>query len=150
MATRKSRGSRPGKVIAFPPLPVIPRPPRLPSDPRQRRAAHVVGAIAAMAHPSMRLTGPNFASGFDAAAVDVGRLQTALGRGISHFDMRQIEARWNDVRAWMLEVLRVWVQRCQRIRIERRESGVRIELETQDDRGYYSYGFDVFPGKGRP
>jgi hypothetical protein len=29
--------------------------------------------------------------------------------------------------------------------IERREQGILIELETQDDLGYYEYRFDVFP-----
>jgi hypothetical protein len=29
--------------------------------------------------------------------------------------------------------------------IERRELGIRIELETQDDLGHDEYGFDVFP-----
>ena len=29
--------------------------------------------------------------------------------------------------------------------IERRELGIRIELETQDDLGHYEYAFDVFP-----
>jgi hypothetical protein len=33
------------------------------------------------------------------------------------------------------------------IGIERHENRIRVELETQDDRGYYSCGFDVFPGK---
>ncbi len=31
------------------------------------------------------------------------------------------------------------------MRIECRQAGIRIELETQDDFGYYEYGFDVFP-----
>jgi hypothetical protein len=40
------------------------------------------------------------------------------------------------------------VQRCKRMRIERHQTGVRIELETQDDHGYYEYRFDVFPRRG--
>jgi hypothetical protein len=46
----------------------------------------------------------------------------------------------------MLGVLRTWVQRYKKLHIERRENDIRVELETQDDRGYYSYGFDV-PGR---
>ena len=26
----------------------------------------------------------------------------------------------------------------------RRETGIHVDLETQDDHGYYTYGFDVF------
>jgi len=49
---------------------------------------------------------------------------------------------------WIRRVCRAWVQRCKRLRIERRRTGIRIELETQDDLGYYEYGFDVFPKRG--
>ena len=39
----------------------------------------------------------------------------------------------------------IHVQRCKKRHIERRELGIRIELETQDDLGHYECGFDVFP-----
>jgi hypothetical protein len=95
----------------------------------------------------MRLAGPNFATGFYASAVDLGRLQAALGRGIARLNMAQVEARWDEIRTWMSGVLRAWVQRYKMVHIERRETGVHVRLETQDDRGYYSYEFDVFPGR---
>jgi hypothetical protein len=145
--TSSKLASGSGRVVAFPPLPAVPRPPRLPSDPRQRTAAHIVGSIAEMAHKTMHLAGPNFATGFHASAVDLGRLQAALGRGIARLDTGQVEGRWDEVREWMIGVLRVWVQRCKGMKIERLENGVHVELETQDDEGYYSYGFDVFPGR---
>jgi hypothetical protein len=148
--TKSKQAPGAGKVIAFPPLPPVPRPPRLPPDPRQRTAAHIVGSIADMAHKTMRVAGPNFATGFHASAVDLGGVQTALGRGIARLDMGQVEARWDEVRDWMLDVLRVWVQRCKGMNFERHENGVHVELETQDDHGYYSYEFDVFPGKQSP
>jgi hypothetical protein len=47
----------------------------------------------------------------------------------------------------MLRLLRAWVQRYKHAKIRRREQGVRVEFETQDDHGYYVYGFDVFPGQ---
>jgi hypothetical protein len=95
----------------------------------------------------MRLTGPNFATGFHASAVDLGRLQVALGRGIGRLDMVQVESRWDEIRTWMRGVLRAWVQRCKMLHIERLETGIHVKLQTQDDRGYYSYEFDVFPGR---
>lgn len=91
--------------------------------------------------------GPNFATGFWASAVDLGRLQDILERGLRRFDLASLERRWPEVEPWMYDVLRGWVQRRKVVRIERRELGVRVELTTQDDRGYYDYAFDVFPGR---
>jgi hypothetical protein len=150
VATRRGRKSSAGStsnVVPFPPLPPVPRAPRLPIDPRQTRASHVIGALARVAEGTMRLSGPNFTTGFHASAVDLGRLQAALARGVARLDETQVEARWDEIFAWMLRVLRSWVQRYKHARIERREAGIRVEIETQDDHGYYSYGFDVFPGK---
>jgi hypothetical protein len=93
----------------------------------------------------MRISGPNMSTGYHASAVDVGRLQAALERGLARFDKSQIEARWDEIFEWIRGVARSWVQRCKHMRIERRQDGIRIELETQDDLGYYEYGFDVFP-----
>ncbi len=95
----------------------------------------------------MHVAGPNFATGFHAASVDIGRLQTVLGRGIARLDGAQVEARWDEIHSWMGRVVRAWVQRCKTLRIKRLEKGVRVEIETQDDHGYYSYGFDVFPNR---
>jgi hypothetical protein len=64
--------------------------------------------------------------------------------------MARIETRWEEVREWMIDVLRIWVQRRKGTRIERRENGIHVELETQDDHGHYSYEFDVFPGRKAP
>ena len=47
----------------------------------------------------------------------------------------------------MRRLLRSWVQRCKLVKIERQELGIRVELDTQDDHGYYTYGFDVFSRK---
>ena len=61
---------------------------------------------------------------------------------------RPREVRWRPrVFSWMRRLLRSWVQRCKLVKIERQELGIRVELETQDDQGYYKYGFDVFPRK---
>jgi hypothetical protein len=97
----------------------------------------------------MRVSGPNLSIGFYASAVDVGRLQTALERGLARFDEGQLEERWDELFDWIQRVARSWVQRCKRMRIERCPKGIRVELETQDDFGYYEYGFDVFPRRAR-
>jgi hypothetical protein len=139
-------------VVPFPPLPPVPRAPRFPVDVRQARTTRILGRLVGVAEGSMRLAGPNFTTGFHASAVDLGRLQAALARGIARLDGAQVEARWDEVFGWMMRVLRAWVQRYKSVRIKRDESGIRVEIETQDDHGYYSYGFDVFPrtsGKAR-
>ncbi|MCC6810752.1 MAG: hypothetical protein IT381_25205 [Deltaproteobacteria bacterium] len=75
-------------------------------------------------------------------------MKDALEHGIRQFTKAQLRARWeDDVRDWMHEVLRAWVQRCNQRTLECLENGVHVELETQDDRGYYRYVFDVFPGR---
>jgi hypothetical protein len=93
----------------------------------------------------MRISGPNLSTGFHASAVDVGRLQAALEHGLARFDESQVETRWDELFGWIRRVTRSWVQRCKRMRIERHQSSIRIELETQDDLGYYEYRFDVSP-----
>jgi hypothetical protein len=91
----------------------------------------------------MAVAGPNLVRGFHASSVDLGRLQDALRRGVRRFDDAGLEARWPDVLAWIRRVIAQWVQRYKRLKIERHAGGVHIEIETQDDRGYYRYEFDV-------
>lgn len=150
MAARKRKGTavgtKPtGRVVSFPPLPRIPAPPVLPDDPRQRRASHILGKIADVAQASMEVAGPNLVRGFHASAVDLGRLQDALRRGVSRFNAAQLEARWPEVFGWLRRVIAAWIQRCKHIKIERLAGGIHIAIQTQDDHGYYRYDFDVIP-----
>jgi hypothetical protein len=85
--------------------------------------------------------------GFPASGVDLGRLKSALERGIKHFNAQQLEERSDEVRDWMRRAISSWVQRYKRLKIELAGDGLRIEIETQDDHGYYVYRFDVFPGR---
>ena len=72
-----------------------------------------------------------------------------LGRGIALLDMAAVRERWDDdLRTWMDDVILGWVQRCKFIHMELEETGITITIETQDDRGYCTYEFDVFPGRG--
>ncbi len=135
-------------MCPFPPAPRVPLAPNLAEDPRQSGAARVIGAIAGAAQSAMHVGGPNPSTGFHASAVDVGRLQAILERGLARFDDAQLEARWEGIFDWIRRVIRSWVQRCKQMRIERRGNGIRIELETQDDLGYYEYGFDVLVDVG--
>ncbi len=135
------------RVTPFPPLPPIPAPPRLPHDSRQCTVARIVGVLADVAETDMNVAGPNLTKGFYASAVDVGQLQAELAHGISRLSLAQLDERWDEVFDWIGRVLRSWVQRCKQMRIVRHEGGIRIEFETQDDHGYYKYGFDVVPRK---
>ena len=98
----------------------------------------------------MEIATANTSRGFPAAAVDLGRLQEELEAGLRRLDMKQVRARWGeDVSTWMVRLLMTWVQRCKMVRFRLRRQGINVRLETQDDRGYYRYEFDVFPGRGR-
>lgn len=143
-----SRGRLVGKsrgVTPFPPIPRLPKAPQFSADPRQSSTAQVIGATSGIARGTMHVRRPNLATGFHASAVELGRLQSVLEHGLARFDDGQLEARWDEVFDWIRSVVRSWVQRCKKMHIERRELGIRIELETQDDLGHYEYGFDVFP-----
>src|SRR2546426_3047299 len=146
---RRGRRSS-GNVVPFPPLARTPPPPRSRFDPRQANLARVVGALIDALGGSRCARSTNLVTGFRASAVDVGRVKTILEAGVAAFDMRQVKARWKrDVFAWMVETTRAWVQRCKLVRLRPRETGIRVELQTQDDEGYYDYGFDVLPGRRR-
>jgi hypothetical protein len=135
----------PGKLVLLPALPPPPRPPKTHTDSRQSQRGDddpppPLGGVSGPAGAPAR--------GFIASAVDLGRLKAALELGIVSFTITQLQSRWGvDVRAWMMSVLRTWVQRPKFIRLELRDRGVRVQLQTQDDFGYYEYSFDVFPGR---
>jgi hypothetical protein len=134
-------------VARFPPLPAIPPAPQQPPDERQAKAVQVIGGLASAVETEMQVAGPNLTTGYYASSVDLGRLQAELGKGVARLTAAQLEERWDEVFSWMRRLLRSWVQRCKLVKIERQELGIRVELETQDDHGYYKYGFGVFPRK---
>lgn len=133
-------------IALFPPVPAVPPPPRLGVDTRQASSAKLLGRISALVAPSAEVGGPNLTTGYHASAVDIGKLQGVLEDGLRRFDDAAVEVRWSDELApWIRTVLRAWIQRVKMMRVELAGEGIRVELETQDDLGYYSYGFDIFP-----
>ena len=138
-------------VAQFPPIPRVPDPPRFPPDPRQTRSARIISNIAErIAQTGMDVAGPNLVSGYHASAINLGQLQQTLEHGLSRFDQARLTARWPEVLGWINEVLVTWIQRPKETRVELKEKGIRIELTSQDDLGYYDYAFDVFPNRGKP
>jgi hypothetical protein len=136
-------------VVRFPPLPPVPTPPSFPVDPRQQGAARIFARLgSALEGADLVASTANLSSGFPAASVDLARLKDALEAGLAGFNAEQLAARWEvDVRDWVHSVLFRWVQRCKQITARLAPNGIAIELQSQDDRGYYTYRFDVFPGR---
>jgi hypothetical protein len=135
------------KIVRFPPLPAIPEPFGATGDDRQRVFERIAGVIGEHGE-SGHVTVANTVHGFRASAVDLGFLQDMLGKAVAELRMEDVRARWSDdLFPWFRKALLSWVQRCKRIQISLEENGIGIEIETQDDRGYYRYVFDVLPGR---
>jgi hypothetical protein len=140
------------EVVPFPPLPPVPQPPVGPEDERQQTFARIVGNITGALFSEGETRIGNTATGFRASAVDLGQLQAMMEDAIATWDMEQVRARWEeDLFKWVHRLLRGWVQRPKHMQFDiDDDEGIRIRLETQDNRGYYHYQFDVFPGRRRP
>jgi hypothetical protein len=134
-------------VARFPPLPAFPPAPQQPPDARQAQTRQIIAGLAGAVEAETQVAGPNLTTGYFASSVDLGRLQSELAKGVARLNAAQLEERWDEVFSWMHRLLRAWVQRCKLMKIERKELGIRVELETQDDHGYYEYRFEVFPRK---
>jgi len=136
-------------VVQFPPLPPLPQAVAAPPDDRQRTYTQIIGNLTDALSGQMGATSSSgVETGYRASAVDLGALQDILSAAIVHFDMEQVRARWSeDLFEWMRAALAVCVQRRKAIRFDLEENGVHVTLDTQDDRGYYRYEFDIFPGR---
>jgi hypothetical protein len=129
---------------AFPPLPAISTAPQTGADPRQSRARAIIGNV----HNALGASAPAIAvRGYHAAAVNVGEIQGKLETCLKRFDEAKLESRWDEILAWTSDFLRVWVQRCKEMRIERHGPALHVCVTAQDDLGYYTYHFDVFPAR---
>jgi hypothetical protein len=138
-----------GEIVPFPPLPPAPLPPRFPPDPRQRKRNRIVGAISSLSEGEMQLAADIGVTGYPASCVNLGQIKDALEDALERFGMTTLQTRWeSDVRSFVLSVLLAWVQRAKHMKADLCDKGIAIEIETQDDHGYYHYHFDVFPGQG--
>jgi hypothetical protein len=135
-------------VVRFPPLPPLPAPPSTDLDERQRTFRHIAGTLTESITQGGAVATTNVTAGFRASAVDVGQLQDELAHALARFEVEDVRDRWDaDLSRWMRRLLLSWVQRCKRVQFELADNGVHVQVETQDDRGYYHYEFDVFPGR---
>ena len=135
-------------VLRFPPLPPLPSPPASSLDERQQTFNDIIGNLTSALSQRGGVATVNTTTGFHASAVDLGYLQNVIGDAIALFDMAQVRERWSvDLFDWIRRTLTSSIQRCKQIHFDLEENGIRITLDAQDDRGYYHYEFDVFPGK---
>lgn len=138
-------------VLRFPPLPPIPEPPTGLHDERQTTFARIIGGLASqLSNAEVFVSPANVATGYRASALDLGRIQEEIEGALELFDMEQVRSRWDDdLFIWLRRMLLTWIQRCKYLHFDTDgEKGIHIEVQTQDDRGYYEYHLDVFPGRG--
>src|SRR6266849_6598215 len=128
------------EIAKFPPLPPRPEPISLPLDERQRTLRQIAGRLTEQIDEEAGVRVTNTARGYYASAVDLGALQAILAKAIERFNMAEVSNRWSDdVFSWFRQSLISCVQRCKEINFNVGERGIRINLETQDDHGYYRY-----------
>lgn len=142
-------------LIRFPPLPEMPEPPVVGPDPRQTSFRGIIGALTDALADATREYGQvsvaNLATGYHASAPAIGVIKTAHEQALAHFDMRIAQDRWGeDLRRWLSTSLFRWIQRTKQITTELRKNGIAVEIETQDDHGYYRFGFDIMLREGPP
>jgi hypothetical protein len=131
-------------LVRFPPLPGLPEPPMVGPDPRQKFYIRIVGALTEATEELGRIQAINLTTGYHACAPNLGVLKDAHEQALAHFDMGIIRARWEaELQRWLAKSLVRWVQRTKSISTELRANGIAVELEAQDDHGYYHYGFDL-------
>lgn len=145
------RSARPKKPFAAPSAPsrwrcpAIPKPPKL-EDPRQGLLRHVAQAFHRAQADQVSVSASNTTSGFRASAADLGALQDLIRTGLAGLDEGELDAEWDEVEKYVKRVVRTWVQRVKRARVAHEGLKVRVELVTQDDRGFYDYAFEVLLG----
>jgi hypothetical protein len=132
-------------------LPPVPEPPSFGPDPRQETFYAIVGRLgAALSEVEGEVRVAATSTGYPASAVDLGRLQSEMERALAGWSSSEIRSRWRDeVFPWISQFTRAWVQRRSILTAKRTRSGIRIVLDTKDDRGYYHYVFEVFLNRRR-
>lgn len=122
----------------------MPEPPVVGPDPHQSRFHGIVGALSDATREWGSVSLTNLVTGYHASAAALGVIKQAHEQALADFDMRSARDRWDqDLRSWLSESLVRWIQRTKQITFELRANGIAVEIETQDDLGYYRYGFDL-------
>jgi hypothetical protein len=117
-------------------------------DPRQDLGRRTLGKGTAQLGRRSGSVMYNLTTGMAASAVNLAQLQSLLEGVIVRFEVAELTARWDDdIQAALQDVVLEWVQRVDAFDMQIHESGVSVSIQTQDDYGYYQYGFDVFPGR---
>lgn len=126
-------------------LPPIPEPPSFGPDPRQETFYRIVGRFtSALAGVEGEIRAAATSTGYPASAVDLGRLQSEIERALDGWSRHEIRARWRaEVFPWISSLTRAWVQRRSLLTLKRTRLGIRVLLDTKDDRGYYHYVFEA-------
>lgn len=120
----------------------MPEPPVVGPDPRQTVFQGIVGALSDATRGRVQAT--NTTTGFPASAPSLGEIKDAHERALTRFDMGVVQDRWDkDVGDWLRESLVRWIQRTKSLSTDLRPKGIAVEIETQDDHGYYRYSFDL-------
>jgi hypothetical protein len=131
-------------VVRFPPLPHMPEPPVVGPDARQTAFLGIVGRLSEAIAEHGHIQATNLATGYHASAPAVGIVKSAHEQALTHFDMRNVHDRWEeDLGRWLSNSLIRWFQRTKRVSTKLYPNGIAVEIETQDDHGYYRYGFDI-------
>lgn len=130
--------------IVFPPLPEMPAPPAVGPDPRQSSFRGIVGALTDATREWGQIRATNLATGYHASAPSLGAIKSEHEQALAHFHMGIVSDRWDqDIRRWLAKSLVRWIQRTKRVSTELHINGIAVEIETQDDHGYYRYCFDL-------
>lgn len=136
-------------LILFSPLPEMPEPPVVGDDPRQTKFRGIIGALADATRDHVQLNVTNLDTGYHASAPALGVLKSAHEETLGHFDMRGVRDRWEkDLQRWLSNSLARWIQRTKQVTMKLYPNGIAVEIETQDDHGYYRYCFDIILREG--
>lgn len=130
------------------PLPAIPPPPCFGPDARQETFYRTVRQLTERPPEDGEVRVAATDTGYPASAVDLARLQAEIERGLADLSMAEIRSRWTEeILPWLAAFTRAWVQRRKALHADPRGRGIAVRIETQDDFGYYTYAFDIFPGR---
>jgi|GEM_PF-1851516 len=147
---RRSPPEPPEPPAVDKPAPTLRAAPEAPpfTDPRQAKATRILTNLNAQLPLGAGTSMVNMTTGMAAADLRVGKLQDLLEAMLVEYDMDTLRTEWTEgVGRAVQGAIEVWVQRLKELELDVRDNGVHVRMQTQDDRGYYRYSFDIFPGR---